>query len=53
MSNKAKSFLYLVSFIIATMAYHIISKEIEVDPTPQLTKVEVIYAPIIADIHLD
>ncbi len=48
MSNKAKSFLYLVSFIIATMVYHIIDKRNEVDATPQIAKVEVVHVSTLA-----
>ena len=43
MSDKAKSFVYLVSFITATMVYHIIDEKNEADATQQIAKVEVIH----------
>ena len=50
MSNKTKSFLYLVSFIVATMAYHIMDKKNQIDATPQIAKVEVVYISTLAGI---
>lgn len=51
MSNKAKSFLCLVSFIIVTMVYHIIDKKYEADATPQIAKVEVIHISTLVGIE--
>ena len=42
MSNKIKSFLCLVAFIIMVITYHIIVTRSTIDPTPKLAKVEVI-----------
>jgi len=47
MSNKTKSFLYLAAFITSTILYHIIKRN-EVDPTPQIAKVEVVQILTIA-----
>lgn len=42
MSDKTKSFLYLLCFITCTIIYHVLDKSAIIDETPEIAKVEVI-----------